>query len=158
VPFAGAAVTGTDDDVKSLHEQWCADVADVFEQRRDRPLAYGLVPSWRATQLSVARAITYVNYVFSIAAPLQPYAGWTAPDSGFVLLGGRLLLHWDDDAGGEPVLGPAAAVARKAMQVAAAKRPLSAAPSPAATRKKSQRVQHLPIRLNRDENDLSGPR
>ena len=70
------------------HEEFQAAVGEVFRQRSDRPTAHGLVPSWHATRLTIARSTTYANYVNAVLAPTIPFAAWTALNSGYMKLGG----------------------------------------------------------------------
>ena len=113
------------------HEFLRQEIADHYRPKANRPIAFGQVPSLRALELSAGRASTYVQYVASIATPREPFTGWTAPDSGFYLLGDTLLFHWDDnDKTSEPVLGPTSLVPAARAVGAKRPKPLSAVSTP----------------------------
>ena len=117
------------DDMQRAHEEFQAAVGQVFRQRSDRPTAHGLVPSFHATRLTIARATTYANYVHAVVTPSVPFTGWTAPDSGYMKLGSWLLLHWDNNAEGKPVLGPKEELDAALASAKRERQPLSAVPS-----------------------------
>ena len=132
VAFPAIDLSATDgrQQLERAHALLCHEIADIYKQPAQRPPAYGQVPSLRALELSAGRARTYVNYVASIATPTEPFTGWTAPGSGFAMMDTTLLLHWDDDKDGAPVLGPAALVHTAAASKAKRALPLSANPTP----------------------------
>jgi hypothetical protein len=130
------------DDMVHVHEQVRTDVAAVYRQRPDRPVAHGLVPSWDATRLSVGRAALYHEYVRAVLTPATPFTGWTQPGGGFALVEGVLLLHWDG-ADDRKVLGPKRAL-EAALKMKRSRQPLSAVPSPLPTAQEGKRVRTRP--------------
>ena len=156
-PFPTDDIARSTDDMAREHEHFRGSVADVFRQRADRPTAHGLVPSWHATRLTIARATTYVSYVNAVFNPLVPFTGWTASSSGYMQVGDQLLLHWDNDGEGKPVLGPKADAEAALASDKRARQPLSAIPSPnSGGPSASKRTRKPSTRLNPDEYVLSG--
>jgi len=130
----------TEDGLRRAHEQLQATIAKTFVQAKKGPVGQGLLPSFRAVQLCVARASTYIAYTQSLRTASQAFDGWSSPESGYYEIGGHIYIHWDDDAAGRPVLGPNAPPVPM-------KRSLSAAATPVQPVRKSSRPRRASVRL-----------
>ena len=105
---AGIAFTegGSGEVLRRVHDDLRADLLAHHAPRHNQHPAHGLLPTFRALRLSIARACTYLEYASSIGLGRQSFDGWFNPGSGYVMANGLPKFHWDDRDNGEALCGP----------------------------------------------------